>query len=384
MFETFGCRLNRAETLDSMARYKAAGWEITDNTPDLIIVRGCSVTAKAQRDCEKRIARLHELHPGARLKIVGCLPGAEMDETIASVSDVVPQWNSRAHLKVQDGCNCRCAFCIVPQFRGAPFSMSFAKVRDRALRFLEAGFREIVLTGCNLCLYRSEGRDLSDLASCLASLDSSGAHRIRFGSIEPGICDKRLVDAMAEHGNICRFIHISLQSASDNVLKLMRRPYTADAVREFQSLIVSRLGKRVALGADVIAGFPGESENDFRETCAFLGDEEYSDMLVNLHVFPYSERPGTAAAAMRPVVPKDVRISRAKELEKIGIANRNRFAQKLIGEEVEVCVEKDGNGRTGEYMRCLLKGVAPRRSLVKAHVEDYSSITGELSATIRT
>jgi tRNA A37 methylthiotransferase MiaB len=87
---------------------------------------------------------------------------------------------------------------------------------------------------------------------------------------------------------------------------------------------------------------------------------------------------------MRPVVPKDVRISRAKKLEKIGFSNRNRFAQKLIGEEVEVCVEKDGNGRTGEYMRCLLKGVAPRRSLVKAHVEDYSSITGELSATIRT
>jgi threonylcarbamoyladenosine tRNA methylthiotransferase MtaB len=381
-FVTFGCRLNRAETLDSMARYAAAGWENSDESPDLIEIRGCSVTAKAQRDCEKKIARLRELHPQAKIRIVGCLPGAERDEPPPSGGDAVPMSDSRAHLKVQDGCSGRCAFCIVPQFRGAPVSVPFSVVREKALRLLDAGFHEIVLTGCNLCLYRSEGRGLPELAADLAGLAGDRAHRIRLGSIEPGICDSRLTEALAAHENICRHLHISLQSGSDRVLKLMRRPYTSDTVRELRRAVAALPGRRVAMGADVIAGFPGESDGDFAATCAFLAGDDGCAPFTGLHVFPYSERPGTAAATLPGTVPRSVRIARADALDKIGADGRNAFAAGLIGKTVEVCVEKDGNGRTSEYLRCILQGAGKRRELVQAVVADYSPTTGELSATI--
>lgn len=366
-----------------MAHHAAAGWEISDDNPDLIVVRGCSVTARAQRDCEKKIARLRMLHPSAVIRIVGCLPGAEPDLLPPDSGSPVPMNDSRAHLKVQDGCSGKCAFCIVPKFRGTPVSVPFTRIRDRALRFLEAGFREIVLTGCNLCLYRSAGMGLPELAAALAALDRSAAYRIRLGSIEPGICDGRLIDAMEAHPNICRYIHVSLQSGSDDVLRLMRRPYSSDTVRELSRAAAGRLGKRVALGADVITGFPGESEKDFEDTRDLLAGSDGLAPFVNLHVFPYSERPGTAASEMPGAVERAVRISRAKTLEKTGNAVRDVFGCGLIGSEVEVCVEKDGNGRTDEYLRCMLEAKAARRMLVKAVVTDYCPTTGALSATIR-
>lgn len=374
--------MNRAETLDSMARHTAAGWEISDDRPDLIEVRGCSVTAKAQRDCEKKIARLRKLHPQAQIRIVGCLPNAVRDDPSPGDGHVIPMSDSRAHLKVQDGCSGKCAFCIVPRFRGAPVSTPFSTIKERALRMLDAGFREIVLTGCNLCLYRSEGRGLPELAAELAELAGAQTHRIRLGSIEPGICDSRLIAAMSAHENICRHIHVSLQSGSDRVLKLMRRPYTVDTVRELRRAAAALSGRRVAMGADVIAGFPGENGKDFVNTCNFVSENDGYAPFINLHVFPYSERPGTVAAGMPDPVPPDLRVTRARTLEKIGADCRNAFARDLVDRTVEVCVEKDGNGRTSEYLRCLLRGAARRRELVQAQVVDYSPTTGELSATI--
>ena len=388
-FVTFGCRLNKAEALDLEAQFAAAGWNVVDiqsHKPDLIVVRGCSVTAKAQRDCEKCITHLRERFPTADIRITGCLPQAARAEnseppaTSYQLSTANYQL-SRAYLKAQDGCSGKCAFCIVPQFRGAPVSVPFKDVIERARAFLGAGFREIVLTGCNLCLYRSEGQGLAELAAALASLESPG-HRIRLGSVEPGICNGRLVDALEAHPNICRFLHLSLQSGSEDVLRRMRRPYSAERVAAFCEEARRRIGPRLALGADVIAGFPGETATDHEATLEMIQRQGF----VHVHAFPFSERPGTEAAEMTGALPRAARRERAKELAQAGAANRKAFAEALIGGEVEVCVERDGNGLTSEGLRCMLDRPATRnrRSLVRATAKKYFPKNDAICATIRT
>lgn len=398
-FVTFGCRLNRAESLDLESQYAAAGWDVVQlpspvdevdelgaGVPDVVVVRGCSVTAKAQRDCEKKIAQLRTRFPDAEILAIGCLPDAKpipahlAPPPFPDESAPVNHRLSRAYLKVQDGCSGKCAFCIVPSFRGSPVSVPFEQALSRARAYIDAGFREIVVTGCNLCLYRDSNRRLPELVSAIAGLESSG-HRVRLGSIEPGLCDTSLLDAMEANPNICRFLHLSLQSGSNRILRLMRRPYTIEHVAEFCADARRRFGERLAFGADVITGFPGETDADFDETKAFLSSQ-LTTFISHLHIFPYSEREGTEAATMKPSVPVEVRRTRAKELEAIAAANHEKFARSLIGQEVQVCVERDGNGRTDEYVRCVLKGSAPRRSIVRAMVDDYFPKTSSLSATI--
>ena len=405
-FQTFGCRLNRAEALDLEARLAAAGHTIIDlpsgsvptpsgAVPDAIIVRGCSVTAKAQRDCEKAIDHLRTRFPTSQILITGCLPSAGTDPitlksspslgvsaplryaipvgSVPSLSGSVPTRTSRAYLKIQDGCSGKCAFCIVPKFRGPPKSVPFDEVLSRARAFLDAGYHELVVTGCNLALYRSQGHGLADLLSALASLgtdptDSGGTvprHRVRLGSLEPGICDADTLNAFERHPNICRFIHLSLQSGSDAILKRMNRPYAIASVAKFCAEAVSRLGSRLSLGADVITGFPGETDADHALTRSFLVRHAFS----NLHVFPYSERPGTPAATMDGALSRAVRIARAHELESLGRQQREAFTQTFLNQEVEVCVEQGGtHGWTAEYLPCRLSRPHPRRSLVTVRV----------------
>ncbi len=471
-FVTFGCRLNRAESLDLEARYRAAGHEIIDlgsvpqpsqasetvpktsgktsgtvpktsgTVPDLILVRGCSVTAKAQRDCEKTIAHLQTKFPTAEVRPIGCLPNAGPVPTIGSVpqnvgtvpqdqvknvgtvppknTGTVPQdkvclplQTSRAYLKIQDGCSGKCTFCIVPHFRGQPVSIPFDEIMVRTKSFLAVGYREIILTGCNLSLYKESGHNLATLLAALAELGTgpevletgpgisgtnpgiwgtgpgiSGTNpgilgtgpgnlagtvpnvgtvpaRIRIGSLEPGRVCEAVLDVMAQHPNICRFIHLSLQSGSDRVLKRMNRPYEIMWAERFCTAARERLGTDLALGADIITGFPGETDEDFEATRAFLERHAFS----NLHVFPYSERHGTPAATMNDALPRTMRLVRARNLTALGRAQRATFAQTFLGREVEVCVERGGeHGWTAAYLPCKWKGPAERRSLVRKRV----------------
>ena len=389
-FKTFGCRLNIAESLEMEAAFEAAGHQVVPIphpdcaidpafAPDWIIVRGCSVTARAQRDCEKEITRLSRQFPSAKIWRTGCLAGAETVSvtpvgtvpmaTSRMAEGTVPMATSRAYLKVQDGCSGRCAFCIVPQFRGPPVSLPFAHVLERARAFIAAGYRELVVTGCNLSLYRDSGNGLPQLLAALAELSpapgSSPVHRVRIGSIEPGICDDALVDAIAAHPNICPFLHISLQSASPSVLKRMNRPYAIDAVACLCTEARRLIGPHFALGADVIAGFPGETQSDFAATLSFLREIPFT----HIHAFPFSERPGTPAASMPGAMPRAIRLERARELNLAARELNAAFARSFIGSTVEVCVEAGGlEGRTAEYLHCRLSAPAPRRSLVKTKV----------------
>ena len=357
-FETFGCRLNRAETLEDEARCLARGHRVvtSHDQADVIIVRGCSVTGRAQHDCEKAVERLREHHPGTRVILTGCMPNARRFDISAFSrrrGDVdapppetpVPTSTARAYLKVQDGCSCGCTFCIVPRFRGEPRSTPFQDVLDRAKRFIDAGYREIVVTGCNLVLYSSEGRRLADLAAAVAAL--SPECRVRLGSVEPGEQAREVVRAMAETPNICRSLHLSVQSGSDRILSAMRRRHSARDVDAIAAEAVQSM-PLVALGCDVIAGFPGEGELDFQLTRSLLLRHPFS----NVHAFPYSERPGTLAAELRGEVKRETRKARAHALADIGDETRRRFAKRFVGRTVDVVVESNGapEGWTSEYL----------------------------------
>jgi threonylcarbamoyladenosine tRNA methylthiotransferase MtaB len=355
-FETFGCRLNRAEALEDEARYLAAGCEVVSShrEADLIVIRACSVTARAQKDCEKLIHHLEKKYPGKRLAVVGCIkavlkrpePNLEHLGSGESAAEVaVPTRTARAYLKVQDGCSGACTFCIVPQFRGKSVSVGFEDVLGKARRFIEAGYHELVVTGCNLALYASGGKRLPELIAALAELDENC--RVRLGSVEPGAQAMELIHVMAEKKNMCRFLHVPVQSGSNRILSAMKRPYKISEADELFSEAV-RLMPLVGLGCDLMTGFPDENEMDFRLTKGFLKRHVIS----KAHIFPFSPRPGTAAAAMPNVVPEGTRKLRAHELLEAAEASRKAFARRFTHKDVEVVIERDSylEGWTSEYL----------------------------------
>ena len=394
-FETFGCRLNKAEALQMEADYLSRGWEATDEhgEADLFVVRGCSVTARAQHECERMISHLRRHYPSVPIRVCGCINDKsaktpaearaalrEAARTVSGDRDPVPMRTSRAYLKVQDGCSGACTFCIVPQFRGKSVSVPYTDVMDKARRFVDAGYGEIVVTGCNLSLYASEGRRLPELLAGLAAL---GGARIRLGSLEPGSCAMETIHVIAEHDSICRFLHVSAQSGSNRILQAMRRPYN---VRDVDSLVstASKLVSDMGIGCDLMTGFPGESDLDFQATKGLLKRLPFT----SAHVFPYSERPGTLAAGFSCPVNAGVRSARAHRLASLAEAKRETFAKKFIGRTVEIAVEDDRrcSGWTSEYLRCNAVGTAPRRSLASifvTRVNGDASLEGRLAAKPR-
>ena len=336
-FETFGCRLNRAEALQQEAEYLDKGWTTTTkhSEADLFVVRACSVTSRAQRDCERLIAHLKKRYPLTPLIVAGCLPKeskralhvSDHQQNVPHNPTAIPTSTARAYLKVQDGCNCGCTFCIVPQFRGKSTSVPFDEVLAKASRFIDAGYHEIVVTGCNLTLYSSDGRSFADLIDALANL--SPDCRIRIGSIEPGTSAIETVDVMAKYQNICKFLHLPIQSGSNAILKSMRRPYlVADIdrlIKKAQSTI-----QLIGLGCDIMSGYPGETEIDHLATVGMLKRYGFS----NIHAFPFSERPNTIAAGLPSIVPREIRHARAREINSIGRELKSVAARKFLGKDI--------------------------------------------------
>ena len=385
-FETFGCRLNKAEALQMEADYLAKGWKLTTEHKDanLFIIRGCSVTSTAQRDCEQLIAHLKRKYPLVPIRICGCLDrkrlhdlGLDMQQQTDTLvrrvrpvnrkasppadGEALPTRTARAYLKVQDGCAGRCTFCIVPKFRGKSVSVPLEKLTDKAKRFIDSGYHEIVVTGCNLSLYASDGKRLPELLSALAELDAGC--RIRLGSLEPGSVALDTVQAMAAHANICRFLHIPIQSGSAIMLRAMRRPYSP---RDVEQLVKTarKLMPTIGIGCDLMTGFPGESELDHLASMGMANRLQFS----NAHVFPYSKRPDTPSARLDNQIPHAVRRARAHELIKLTRGTRENFAKAFIGKTVEIVVEdaEKSAGWTSEYLRCRpLNEMAERKSLAR-------------------
>ncbi len=386
-FKTFGCRLNRAETAQFEAEFGTAGCEIVPfgTEADIVIFNTCVVTATAEKECMRLIRSQRKKSPLALLAVAGCavqtvaaerlcslgadlvIPQSKKDTLVSIIlrhmgikslkdSEFTPSQNlSRALLKVQDGCDFFCAYCIVPYTRGQPRSVPLDDCMKKAAAFITAGFSEIVVTGCNLACYCHGATRLPQLLAELASLPGLG--RLRVGSIEAGTVEIEVAQLMADNDKLCRFMHLPAQSGDDFILSRMGRRYSSGMLAQNIRKIVE-LVPDIGLGTDIITGFPGETKESFGNTRAWLA----SQPLNNLHVFPYSERPGTPATDYEDMVPPAERKARARQLIALGNELKIAYANTRVGQRNDLLVERfDENGLahgwSGEYLPCAVSGV---------------------------
>lgn len=339
--ESFGCRSNQAEVQEWIIELEKRGYQLTTAAAEAAfgIVNTCSVTEKAEKDVLRFIARAYR-HTGARWFVAGCtvhrsrpalaakyrdylfLDNREKERLVETVGELFPvdsrlvfhsAFRSRVFLKVQDGCNFRCSYCIVPSLRGKARSLEAAAVLAKARHYAALGYREVVLTGINLSSYGYDlfpRRTLLDLVGELQHV--RGVEIIRLSSLDPRFIRYHFVRELAAVPKVADSFHFSLQSGSDAVIRRMNR---GSKGAEYLSILEQFRARfpGANMGADIIAGFPGETEKEFRETVAFLERAP----LNYLHVFPFSPRPGTKAAAMEPLPPALVR-ARAAELKELG------------------------------------------------------------------
>lgn len=392
-FHTLGCKLNFSETSTLARQLAEAGYARVhiDDAPDVVVINTCSVTDHADAKCRNAVRRAMQSNPDAFVVVVGCyaqlkpaeiadIDGVDLvlgagekfnladhlasatkgDEAkaiageIKEVRDFVPGFSSgdrtRTFLKVQDGCNYFCAFCTIPLARGRSRSANVADTLAQARKAVEAGAKEIVLTGVNIGDFgAAHGESLLDLAKALDGLE--GVERFRISSIEPNLLEDDLIDFVATSRKFQPHFHIPLQSGSDEVLAAMRRRYRT----EFYASLIQRIREKMphaSIGVDVIVGFPGETDALFMETVDFIKSLDVS----YLHVFTYSERPNTTALRIDEVVPFPIRKERNKMLRNISLKAQRAHYESHLLDALPVLfeeAEEDGMrmGYTPNYIR---------------------------------
>ncbi len=367
---SLGCRMNIAES--ERMRAMLAGEE------NLVVVNSCAVTGEALRQTRQAIRRARRDHPTARLVVTGCAAeidraaiGAmpQVDGLIANAAKLDPRaWNvpgeapplaparTRAFVAVQNGCDHACTFCIIPQGRGASRSVPVAGVLREVEAHLSAGAREVVLTGVDLTSWGQDLEGAPRLGVLVgAILDAFPAlSRLRLSSVDGVEIDPALFELLAHEGRVMPHLHLSLQHGADLILKRMKRRHSrADAVELVARLKAQR--PEIAVGADLIAGFPTETEAHHADNLAIIDELD----IVHAHVFPFSPRPGTPAARM-PQVPRETVKSRAAALRDRGAARRADWLAGLVGERLTVLAERDGTGYAPSYARVALPpGTSP-------------------------
>jgi threonylcarbamoyladenosine tRNA methylthiotransferase MtaB len=383
-FTNLGCKLNQAEVERLARELSAAGHQLVESLDeaDLHIVNTCTVTHLAARDSRKAAGRGARVRPGLRTVVTGCwaterpeeaariagvdlvVPNAEKHLLVEKIHAAfpeaapaaapespylpVPSGHTRALVKIEDGCNMRCAFCIIPSTRGRQRSRPLEEVVAEARSLAEAGFSEIVLTGVQISAYRDAGgRRLVDLVR--AVLREARMPRLRLTSIAPWDLDERLLGLWKEP-RLCRHLHLSLQSGSTATLRRMRRPYTAEAYGRLLERVRAAV-PGVGITTDVIAGFPGETEAEFSESLAFVASARFA----KVHAFPFSPREGTAAASLPGQVPPEVRKERMARLLAAAEAGELAFRRSHLGSRATVLWERPrggmGHGLTDNYLR---------------------------------
>ena len=363
--QNFGCRVNQAEAFEWASELQERGLRLERDfdRSHVVVVNTCTLTGRADRDARKFIRRIARHNPKAKVVVTGCLAErapAEL-ERIPGVWRVIPNrekaglagqilsnveaapeagaqaYRSRALIKVQDGCNMSCSFCIIPRVRGRSASVPKDVILGRIRRLAEDGFSEIVLTGIHLCSY---GRDLKPPSSLLDLLQEiealDGTVKVRLSSLDPRLLPAPLLEHLTASKKICPHFHLSLQHGSEAVLRRMGRQST---VAEYRDAISSlrELSPRAGIGADIIAGFPGETEEDFEQMVGFLTGTP----LTYFHVFSYSPRPGTEAADW-PQVDDKKKKERSALLRKISRQKNLAFRSLFLGQELEaIVIEKE-------------------------------------------
>lgn len=394
-FYTLGCKVNQNDTASLAALFQNKGYQIVpfEKGADIYIINTCSVTRTSDRKSAQIIRKAIGLNPGAVVAVTGCfaqiapeevagIPGvnlvvgmAERPKIVEKVESFIANrqnivavtdhedsdnffWSSdtadttvrtRATLKIEDGCEQFCSYCIVPFARGKVRSQPPDQVKDDFRHLLERGFREIVLSGIHLGSY---GKDLGIVLSELLQelIKIPGDFRIRLGSLEPYDISDSLLDLITSSDKICQFLHIPLQSGCDRILELMNRGYQTSYYAELLSKVRAR-NPFMGIGTDLIVGFPGETDTDFKTTLDFIEQQKFS----RIHCFRFSVRPGTKAAALPDRIPKKVQEERSRIVQLLAARTATHFAEKFTGRIVQVLFEERigpvWTGLSGEYLR---------------------------------
>lgn len=390
---TLGCKVNQYDSEAMLECFERAGYAAVEfsGDADVYLINTCTVTGTGDNKSMKLIRRVHREHPQSDIIVAGCLAqrdaahvllegvrlviGVQKRQQVVQLYEQavaegrslnaveelkdIPfeqlfisrhEGRTRATMKIQEGCDRYCAYCIIPSVRGPVRSMPVCEVRREAKRLAEAGYRELVVTGIHLGSF-GRGTEETLIDAIRAVHDVPGVRRVRLGSIEPVTVTEEFARAVANMPGVCRQFHLSMQSGSAGVLKRMRRRYTPEAYMEAVERIRAVMPD-AAITTDVIAGFPGETQAEHEETLAFVERVGFA----RIHVFPYSRRSGTIADKMPDQVPEAEKHRRAQELIELGNRLEERYVQSMEGSVREVLFEREGpdglcEGYTGEYVR---------------------------------
>ena len=402
-FYTLGCKVNQADTASMENLFLRSGHQLVsfDGEADVYIINTCVVTNTGQRKSRQTIHRAIRKNPNALIVVTGCYPqtAAEEVKAIAGVDMIIGNQDraqivqlveerlahrqtdtldavhkltastafeemaagditdkTRAFLKIQEGCNQFCTYCIIPYARGPLRSRSLESIRTETQRLISAGFKEIVLIGIHLGCYGKENPNGPTLYDAVKTvLEVPGVQRLRLGSLESVEVEPRLLTLMQEDARFCRHLHLPLQSGCDKTLQAMHRPYTTAKFKTLLADIKTRVPD-IAITTDVIVGFPGETEADFETTCKFAESCGFSKM----HIFPFSARKGTPAEKFAGAVTEAVKKERADILGRVDETMHKAFLQAMVGQTAEVLFEQPAGedyfeGLTGNYQRVFVK-----------------------------
>ena len=388
-----GCKTNAYETEAMEQALKAAGYEVVDFTPDtpadIYVVNTCSVTNIADRKSRQMLHKAKKMNPGAVVVAVGCfvqghaaliLENEPVDICIGSndkhkltealktyfsdgikrsyVTDISKgaefeelgnsglRTHTRAHIKIEDGCDRFCTYCIIPYARGRVRSRSLENIMEEARSLAVSGVKEVVLTGINMSSYGRDFKDGTDISMIINGLeDVEGIERVRLSSVEPQLVTEGFLDKIKDAKKLCPHFHLSMQSGSDGVLKRMNRGYTTDEYLGKCDLLRSYYGNP-SLTTDIITGFPGETKEEFKETLGFIKRVDFFD----IHVFQFSPREGTRAADMPDQIAPGEKRVRSALLIAAGEEMTRRALEKIAGKEAEIIVEEHVRMEDGEYI----------------------------------
>ena len=419
---TLGCRLNQADTALILSRLTEIGFEIVKTSeniiPDLVVINTCTVTSNASSKSRKGARQYRKLYPNTCIVVTGCdcnnakkqwdaedwVDIVLLNKDKIHLAEKVREWFSiknssniscsenrefitekksvdlifkeeaiaiypfkkRAFLKIQEGCNSFCTYCIVPHVRGPERSRDSNEILKEAEALIRAGHKEIIITGVNISSYQDKSHNIISLIKKISEIN--GNFRLRLSSMEPHEKNFELVDLIKDNSKICRFLHVALQSGANHILKVMNRNYSSENFERFVNYAKTQISG-IHLGTDVIVGFPGETDELFFQTAGFLEKIQFS----NIHVFRFSPRDGTPAAKFKNQINNKIVKSRAEVLQQIAKKSKSAFSRSQLGQKLNFLIESI---KSNQYAL----GVSD--NYIKVKINNLNFIPGEIYSAI--